>query len=193
MVIPNSVSSIGEIAFIGWRGLTSVKIPNSVTSIGKGAFSQCRGLTSVTIPSSVTNIGNYAFSFIEKLKEVRSMIEQPFAIEDVFMYYDNGIKKFTSATLYVPRGTKAKYEATDGWKEFTTIIEMETADKADVNGDGKVDVADIATVLSVMAGTAANVTQAQADVNSDGKVDVADIASILTRMAALARMMGNEE
>ncbi len=36
-------------------------IPDSVTSIGEWAFSGCSGLTSVTIPDSVTSIGNYAF------------------------------------------------------------------------------------------------------------------------------------
>ena len=59
--IPNSVTSIGEWAFRGCSGLTSVTIPNSVTSIGEGAFFQCSGLTSVTIPNSVTSIGYRAF------------------------------------------------------------------------------------------------------------------------------------
>ena len=57
-----SVTSIGEYAFYGCTGLTSVEIPNSVTSIGEWAFCDCSGLTSITIPNSVTSIGNYAFS-----------------------------------------------------------------------------------------------------------------------------------
>ncbi|GHT22357.1 hypothetical protein AGMMS4957_12450 [Bacteroidia bacterium] len=74
--IPTGVTSIGETAFGGCSGLTSVTIPNSVTSIGgiayditpesvtvsgSGAFAECSGLTSITIPNSVTSIGNGAF------------------------------------------------------------------------------------------------------------------------------------
>ena len=53
----------------------------------------------------------------------------------------------------------------------------------DANGDGKVDVADIATVISVMADGSAGDSPASADVNGDGTVDVADIASIISIMA----------
>ena len=41
--------------------ITNLIIPNSVTSIGDYAFYDCSGLTSVTIPNSVTSIGNNAF------------------------------------------------------------------------------------------------------------------------------------
>ena len=61
LVIPNSVTSIGNRAFSGCSSLTSVTIPNSVTCIGDYAFYWCTGLTSVTIPNSVTTVGNYAF------------------------------------------------------------------------------------------------------------------------------------
>ena len=61
LMIPNSVTSIGNYAFSGCSGLTSITIPDSVTSIGGSAFWGCSGLTSVTIPDSVTSIGESAF------------------------------------------------------------------------------------------------------------------------------------
>ncbi|MBQ2877256.1 MAG: leucine-rich repeat domain-containing protein [Clostridia bacterium] len=66
-VIPDSVTSIGDGAFYGCTGLTSVTIPNSVTSIGYYAFYGCTSLTSVTIPDSVTSIGDYAFGICSSL------------------------------------------------------------------------------------------------------------------------------
>ena len=59
--IPNSVTSIGDFAFYGCSGLTSIEIPNSVTSIRKSAFENCSDLTSLEIPNSVTSIGDYVF------------------------------------------------------------------------------------------------------------------------------------
>ena len=61
--------------------------------------------------------------------------------------------------------------------------------KADVNADGAVDVADIATIISVMAASTdgpqeEGLDPAQADVNADGTVDVADISAVISVMAA---------
>jgi hypothetical protein len=53
--------------------------------------------------------------------------------------------------------------------------------KGDVNGDGRVDVADIANIIDIMAKGTNN---PQADVNKDGTVDVADIAAIIDIMAS---------
>ena len=70
VTIPNSVTSIGDYAFVLCSSLTSVTIPNSVTSIGVGAFLDCSSLTSVTIPNSVTSIGGSAFSGCSSLTSV---------------------------------------------------------------------------------------------------------------------------
>ncbi|MDE6369006.1 MAG: leucine-rich repeat domain-containing protein, partial [Muribaculaceae bacterium] len=69
-VIPTSVTTIGNSAFCGCSGLTSIEIPNSVTSIGEDAFCLCSGLTSVEIPNSVQTIGNSAFSNCSRLTSV---------------------------------------------------------------------------------------------------------------------------
>ena len=59
--VPNSVTSIGDEAFLGCASLTSVTIPDSLISIGIGAFHGCTSLTSVTLGHSVTSIGDWAF------------------------------------------------------------------------------------------------------------------------------------
>ena len=67
LTLPSGVTSIGYRAFKGCSGLTSLTIPSGVTSIGGSAFSGCSGLTSLTIPSSVTSIGEEAFSGCSRL------------------------------------------------------------------------------------------------------------------------------
>ena len=59
--IPDSVTTIGDRAFLSCSRLTSLTIPNSVTSISNNAFSGCSSLTSLTIPASVSSIGDNAF------------------------------------------------------------------------------------------------------------------------------------
>ena len=60
VVIPSSVTSIGEWAFYGCTNLTSAPIPSSVTSIGERAFQGCYGLTSVIINSNRIISKNYS-------------------------------------------------------------------------------------------------------------------------------------
>ena len=60
--IPGSVTNIGDDAFYGCTGLTSVTIPNSVTSIGDWAFQNCTGLTSVYFEGNAYAVDSPAFS-----------------------------------------------------------------------------------------------------------------------------------
>ena len=56
-----SNDEIGEYAFYGCSGLTSLTLPAGITSIGDDTFSGCSGLTSLTLPAGITSIGEYAF------------------------------------------------------------------------------------------------------------------------------------
>ncbi len=69
ITLPNSVTTIGQGAFIYCSGLTSVTIPNSVTTIGTTAFANS-GLESVHISSSVTSLGQSAFSGCQNLHTI---------------------------------------------------------------------------------------------------------------------------
>ena len=86
LVIPDSVTSIGNFAFCGCTGLTSIMIPESVTSIGNYAFYGCSGLTSITIPDSVTSIGRDAFNGCDNLQ---------------YNEYDNGYYLGNASNPYV--------------------------------------------------------------------------------------------
>ena len=69
VIIPDSVTIIGDGAFVGCISLTSVRfVENSkLTLIGRGAFEGCESLKSITIPDSVIEIDEGAFFCCENL------------------------------------------------------------------------------------------------------------------------------
>ena len=70
VVIPESVTSIGDSAFEGCYELTSVTLPAGITVIGGHAFSYCQGLTDIIIPDGVISIGDGAFYECSGLKSI---------------------------------------------------------------------------------------------------------------------------
>ena len=167
VTIPNSVTIIGYKAFYGCSGLTSVTIPNSVTNIGSSAFENCSGLTSVTIPNSVTSIGSYAFRSCSGLTSVKVMRKEPPTIEH------NSFSDVSNILLYVPYGSKAKYEAAEYWGSFN--IRM----LSDSNGDDAINEIDYSGVASYIMGEAPGEFDAEAcDVDENGTVDVRDYVGI---------------
>ena len=131
IIMPNSVTTIGNGAFWGCSGLTSITIPESVTSIGDVAFYQCSGLTNITIPASVRSIGPDAFNYCTGLESIYSYIASP--TSDTGSEFDSS--NYTNATLYVPKGTKALYQNTDGWKNFQNIVEFDVSAVQEISGE----------------------------------------------------------
>ena len=92
--IGNTVTSIGEMAFGGCTGLTSVTIGNRVTSIGEEAFGGCTGLTSVTIGNRVTSIGNRTFDYCISLTNL-TIPDSVTSIGDYAFSYCSGLTSMT--------------------------------------------------------------------------------------------------
>lgn len=125
--IPNSVNVIGISAFKDCSNLIYVNIPNSVASIGGFAFEGCTNLGSITLPNTVEDIGFGAFRDCPSLKSVISLNEEPCVISGSFELAPSGMSFVKTLTLYVPFGSKEKYELFDDanyWSFFQNIVEM---------------------------------------------------------------------
>ena len=151
--LPTTLKNIGTYAFFNCSNLTALTIPEGVESIGSYAFQFCRNLVNVTLPSTIQTIDEKAFGSI-KLRSLISNMQHPFAINaNVFEQVD-----LSKATLFVPVGSKAEYQAAPVWKDFGTIMQGEVKEieiagitYRYVTGEGIADI--IASDKTVLNGT----------------------------------------
>ena len=140
-VIPDDIQIIGNFAFNGLYGLTSLVIPASVTDIYYEAFGNCSNLAELTVLATTPpTLGNNAFFNVP-----------------------------TTIPVYVPCGTKAAYQAAAGWNAFTNIVDLcdvivfaDANVKAicvqnwDTNGDGELSYGEAAAVTTLIPDGASN-------------------------------------
>lgn len=151
VVIPDNVTSLGIYAFsecdslksitfgtglgcipgdVCWKDekLTDITIPEGVDSIWGGAFEFCYALKDVTLPSTMIYVGSGAFAHDTELDSVTCLATTPPNL-DLILWDDSTFADINpNATLYVPAGTKAAYEASDWHNFFKTIKEIGVTD-----------------------------------------------------------------
>ena len=97
--LPETVTLIGEDAFMDCSALEEVNIPEAVTGIDRGAFVACTSLTEVTIPQNVAYVHEEAFTACEGLTTLR--------ILNPDLKYENwGLEELPNLTVYAPEGSE---------------------------------------------------------------------------------------
>ena len=105
--------------YLNGEEVKDLVIPNSVTSIGDEAFC-CSGLTSVTIGSGVKTIGLYSFANCPELLDVYCYAENvPSTYSNAF---DGSYPEY--ATLHVPDGSIESYKTKTPWSSFGKIVAL---------------------------------------------------------------------
>ena len=114
--LPDGVEYISEEAFQDCKSIRSVKLSKRLKQIGDNAFRGCDNLDSLTIPPSVYHIGNVSLPL--HLKELHVGYKDP---QKARLYYNPFNEEET--ILYVPKGTKEKYQKHEIWSGFLNIEE----------------------------------------------------------------------
>ena len=117
LTLPNSVTSIGGNAFEGCSGLTELTLPNGVRSIGDSAFSGCSGLTELILPNGVRSIGDFAFSLCSGLTEL-ILPSSVTSIGDFAFYGCSGLTELTLPNSVTSIGDGA-FRGCSGLTELT--------------------------------------------------------------------------
>ena len=126
MFIPGSVYRIGSWAFNDNKDLVEVIIEEGVTSLSSKAFLNCTNLKEVVIPSTIKYTYENVFAGCTSLKTFTVYHETPLSINSNYFEDSN----YKNATLRVPYGCKAKYQAAAVWKDFGKIEEMDPVVKS---------------------------------------------------------------
>ena len=148
IVIPDSVTEIGEYAFYHCINLKDVKLSSALTTINTQAFNDCSSLLAITVPDSVTSMGSAVFANCTSLADVTLPNTRQIIMSRTFESCSSLEKIVLPET--VTRIQENAFENCTALKEIVWSKALTTIDaNAFLNCDALVEVSIPATVTSM--------------------------------------------
>ena len=132
---PDKLTYIDKYAFadnynIG-KNVESLVIPESVTFIGESAFENCRGLEAITIPVSIWTMPKSILSGCTNLKTLRVNCPTVAQYNTSSSYYPVDVSTMPNVDLYVPDVIVTSYKLDSYWYNFKSINGFSTEEIQD--------------------------------------------------------------
>ena len=118
IVLPNSIKSIGDSAFVG-TAIEKIVLPKSLEILGEAAFYTCTKLNKIVFNNRIKNIGDYAFNYCYSLEEIHI----PSSITKIGACCFEGCSKLKRIIIDVPS------EKLDGYGHLANIYPHEWVGK----------------------------------------------------------------
>lgn len=100
VTLPDTITLIGEGAFMDCSSLSCINIPETVGGIDRGAFVACTSLTEMTLPASVQYVREEAFTACESMTSL--------TVENPELAYESwGLEELPELKIYAPEGSAA--------------------------------------------------------------------------------------
>ena len=118
IVIPDSVISIGEEAFLR-TNLSTITLSNNLVSISNKVFYSIGTLKNITIPGSITQIDANALNGCSNLVSVTVSASSPPILGNGYAF--SGTSQ--NLVIYVPSESVETYKSANGWSNYTSRIQ----------------------------------------------------------------------
>ncbi len=179
LVLPESVKTVGEAAFTDCTALTTITVPDTDIAIESEAFLGCTALKTVTLPADV-KVGDYALGFT--MGDDENAFYKPVKDFKIVCYtnspaYVYAMENLLGCEVLDPE-TPADPVEPKSQDDISTDEEYFSA--GDVNGDGSINVSDIALTAAHVKGIKGldGDMLERADADGSGSVNVTDISMI---------------
>ena len=105
VVLPSSVSSLGQSAFMYCTSLKSINLPVTQKTLPVSFFEGCTALETIELPATLTTISNYVFDGCSKLSNVN--LHEGLTTINTRAFYGCNLSSVTIPSTVTTLGTKA--------------------------------------------------------------------------------------